>query len=1302
MKVEQCPDHQTLAKLLIGGIPDPTWSELWQHLDQCEECAGQLQQINVSDSLTSALRARVALGNDQDRVEVEQVIARVTQRLLAGETRSGEETMATADETSSDSRTGHAGLLAPPQRDDEIGRLGGYRVLEVLGEGGMGVVFKAEDEKLERWVALKAMKPAVSAGSSFKERFLREAKATAAIEHHNIVPIYQVGEDRGIPFIAMQFLQGESLSARLNRQEQLSESDVIWIGRDVARGLQAAHDNELIHRDIKPDNIWLDAKTGLAKILDFGLVRCADNDAGLTHTGTIMGTPRYMAPEQAQGGAVDHRSDLFSLGSVLYHLVSGQTPFEGSNLTAMLIAVAQAEPRDLTSLAPNVNPRLAKLIMQLLEKDPARRPQTAAEVVETLQTIDEQSNGQVSDTEQVETPSIDIGITPESSVVSRIRKTGRKTSSSPRSPDKAPQVVSTWFGGAGRRRTGAVVAAAGFAALILVAAIVFRFKTADGTVVVELSGPIDVASVEIDKRRVDFSADGEHRLSFHVDPGKHSLTLKTSDGVELTTTLAEKPLAVRAGQEIELRAWLERDSAHAGTRSKKTAHPRPTGTPRASNGPSSALAARANTKSESLPLLPDVARHEDSPKPSLAQLGTWRPGTTVRMSEAYPGGTPVGAPTFPGLALRPAKFKGVRRWNLETRSPRGTVNSVVFSPDGSRVALCCDPGSVRVYDTQTLQLVRLLPTLQQVATVSFVDNTTVSVSTLRNLLIWKLDGTLIAHESTSDAHAFSPDGSRCISSSGNVSHLRDSVGKPIRTLIKQERQLYVRTVGSFAWSPDSRLVAAVYSDDKLRIWDRDGRLVQEIAGSPSQHHHANSVVWSPDGQSIGVIDGNEAGTIRRYRTTGEEEAPIRIAECRNMVRFSWTPDGKSIIATGDNRLIKVNLATGEVVRRGEPSIHFGDFAISRDGNQIATLSPHFALLDRDFNTLTEIPRVRQVSHASAWWSPDGRTLATFGPHLAVELWSEDGRFLKRIHQWTANRALFAWRPESSQLALRPWPERHLLIGEVDGELTKLPVGDCHGVWYSPSGRYLLTMCWDRDSYVLQLRDARGRERKEILRSTGRPSVAFQWPHDRLAIGLGNELWTCDEADGWKTHQVQVPAGFSVAGTFNWSPNGDRLICNGTVYEYSNDELKMLAKLSRSVNYDWSPDGAKLAYAYGWDCGLFDASTGKPVKRIDSCAAIAGVASVCWHPRRNVFITSLFEGTFVCWDGLAIEPYWIAVPLPEGHSVTITAAGQILDGDRAAIEKHLVYYIENEDGSIDMLTPSDFEKRIGESVFVSDP
>jgi serine/threonine protein kinase len=273
---------------------------------------------------------------------------------------------------------------------DEIGRLGHYRVLRALGQGGMGVVFLAEDSRLSRLVALKVMLPSMATSDAARTRFLREARAAAAVEHEHIVPIYQVDEGRGVPYIAMPFLKGASLEERLRQVEKLPLAEVLRIGREAAQGLAAAHAAGLIHRDIKPDNIWLEGDAGKVKLLDFGLARAARDDAGLTQQGAIIGTPAYMAPEQAQGEPLDARADLFSLGCVLYRACCGRQPFQKGDILASVLAVISDHPPSLTEVDPAVPPPLSNLVMQMLAKLPGSRPASAEDVARTLREIEKE------------------------------------------------------------------------------------------------------------------------------------------------------------------------------------------------------------------------------------------------------------------------------------------------------------------------------------------------------------------------------------------------------------------------------------------------------------------------------------------------------------------------------------------------------------------------------------------------------------------------------------------------------------------------------------------------------------------------------------------------------------------------------------------------------------------------------------------------------------------------------------------------------------------------------------------------
>ena len=278
-------------------------------------------------------------------------------------------------------------FLAPALEADEMGRLGPYRILGVVGTGGMGIVFRAHDPHLGRVVALKVMLPGLAASSTARRRFLREARAGASIQHDRVVPVYQVGEDRGVPYLAMPFLRGESLEVRLHRESRLEVREALRIAAQTAEGLEAIHDLGLIHRDIKPGNLFLEGDGARVKILDFGLARAAGVDVQLTHEGTIVGSPAFMAPEQASRQPLDGRADLFSLGCVLYLMLTGTLPFPGEDVLTTLLAVTTHEPTPPRELVPTLSPNVEMLVLSLLRKKAGDRPPSARAVRVTIEAL---------------------------------------------------------------------------------------------------------------------------------------------------------------------------------------------------------------------------------------------------------------------------------------------------------------------------------------------------------------------------------------------------------------------------------------------------------------------------------------------------------------------------------------------------------------------------------------------------------------------------------------------------------------------------------------------------------------------------------------------------------------------------------------------------------------------------------------------------------------------------------------------------------------------------------------------------
>jgi tRNA A-37 threonylcarbamoyl transferase component Bud32 len=274
-------------------------------------------------------------------------------------------------------------FLAPSSEPGSLGRLDHYEILEVVGHGGTGVVLRARDTKLVRIVALKVLAAPLAASGTARQRFAREARAAAAVRDEHVIHIYAVRDDAPVPYLAMEFIDGCNLEALLRKGGPLEIKEILRIGLQIACGLAAAHKHGLIHRDVKPANILLENGVQRVKLTDFGLARAAD-DATLTQTGFIAGTPLYMAPEQAAGEPIDARTDLFSLGSVLYELCTGRPAFRAPTTLAVMKRVSEETPRPIREVNPDIPESVCRLIERLHAKKAADRPASAMEVADLL------------------------------------------------------------------------------------------------------------------------------------------------------------------------------------------------------------------------------------------------------------------------------------------------------------------------------------------------------------------------------------------------------------------------------------------------------------------------------------------------------------------------------------------------------------------------------------------------------------------------------------------------------------------------------------------------------------------------------------------------------------------------------------------------------------------------------------------------------------------------------------------------------------------------------------------------------
>ena len=350
---------QTLLWTLVNQDSDPNQvsDPLFEHVERCDTCREALAQ----------------LGGDPSAWQE-------ASRWLTAESES-------VGNGACDTRTTESidlSFLESPSHPEMLGRIGRYEVEAVLGQGGMGIVLRAFDSDLQRTVAVKVLAPQWAASDIARQRFEREAQAAASVAHEHVVPIFNVEASGRLPFLVMRYIPGMTLEQWIRVNGAPDSATILRVAGQLAEGLAAAHRRGLVHRDIKPGNVLVGENIQRIWITDFGLARAADS-VTLTHTGLIAGTPHYMSPEQARGEAMDHRSDLFSLGGVLFFLTTGRPPFVADNTLAVLHKIVSQRASPLSTVRSDLPPSFVKLVERMLQRSVDRRPQDCQAVLDELE-----------------------------------------------------------------------------------------------------------------------------------------------------------------------------------------------------------------------------------------------------------------------------------------------------------------------------------------------------------------------------------------------------------------------------------------------------------------------------------------------------------------------------------------------------------------------------------------------------------------------------------------------------------------------------------------------------------------------------------------------------------------------------------------------------------------------------------------------------------------------------------------------------------------------------------------------------
>lgn len=359
----ECPPERVLADYVSGNLSEADSGATSSHLTECDECRATVEWLQAR---------RLADDTKQGPIYDE-----ATGAFVPGAT--GLEDTQELPAASFD-----PAMFGPATSEDSLGTLANYEIHEVLGYGGMGVVFRAFDQQLRRPVAIKVLNRDLAAGQIARRRFIREARAAAAINHANVVTIYSVEEEHDPPLLSMELVQGKSLRDYIHERQHLDPIETLRIAAQVAYGLAAAHAHGVIHRDVKPANIMFDEGVQRVKLTDFGLARVAVDNVELTSQDHTVGTPAYMAPEQVLAREIDTRADLFAFGCVIYAMLTGHSPFYGRTALQVAHKVTEWVPPPLAESHPAVPEFLSEIVAKLLEKDPDDRYQSAAEVAELI------------------------------------------------------------------------------------------------------------------------------------------------------------------------------------------------------------------------------------------------------------------------------------------------------------------------------------------------------------------------------------------------------------------------------------------------------------------------------------------------------------------------------------------------------------------------------------------------------------------------------------------------------------------------------------------------------------------------------------------------------------------------------------------------------------------------------------------------------------------------------------------------------------------------------------------------------
>ncbi len=1043
------------------------------------------------------------------------------------------------------------GFLEPAANPESLGQLGPYDVQAVIGWGGMGIVMRAFDPRLSRVVAIKVLAPEWSSNPVARGRFLREARAAAAVTHDHLVRIYAVEESAALPYIVMECIEGKSLEQKIEREGALQLKEILRIGRQIASGLAAAHQQGLVHRDIKPANVLLENGIERAKITDFGLARAID-DTEITQAGQIAGTPAYMSPEQARGERVDHRSDLFSLGSVIYEMCTGLPAFRAGSTVAVLKKIVDESPPPIHNYTPETPAWLCGTVDKLHAQRPEDRFQSAAELADEL-------GDQLALIQRGET------VTPK---VERT-ESSRKHAAWPRWSALAAILVLLLAGLGATDATG----------LTAIVPSVIRVFRGEGTIVIEVADPGVSVSIGDDEQLVITGAGAnEIRLS----PGQYSVEA-TKEG----ETVHQQLVSVEKNGRRVVRIGFE-PAKHDGAKQAEAGNAQTS--PVAWHSPMPgllpvALELKDGRRAQFVSAAPmgplrEIAASTDCSRVAITEPGWIRilDGETLKTRTVLPGCEGASQ----GLAWHPSdEFLTVRGTDGQIRfvNLRGEIEKQIlgevgdgclaWSPDGKTLAATlASSKSVQFYGRNGLRGRKLV-----LPDSSYVPGP----------LVWHPQGEWLAVAESRGflVHLVIPEGQLrksidvgttditdlCISPDGNrlaVATTRKIVViEPLADEQNGVRRLIETPTSAIAWSATADIIATGSNDDTIQFWNPE---TGANAGSTSPHPG------------------------RKERLVFCGDSLLSTSFDRHSVQ-SWSIDGTPKASlVGEQREYVSGVLADKLVLFSARSEEF-----QPDAGWTAFVDGEFSsyTLQGRRNSLAGVPGFPPFvysTHHYAWparallpvaLAPGG--IAAYGGRGEIYQIEE----LQPLQVNTENilstgggqKSQFSWNSRGDRLAIAG--ERFLMYKRTGDTFTeyKTELGNpivAHVAW-NASGTLLAVATEDPTIYIL---DADGKQVSKITRETDWVRAAAWHGDQLLAIALRERIEIIN-VDGTVTQQLPSPNGDISKLAFNDHGDLAAAAVSGVVriYDLQSSKSKTLVGHQASISVlHWAADDKQLVTA----------------------------------------------------------------------------------------------------------------------------